>query len=234
VRVGSGTGRTGLKATGQFEDATGAGAQTAWGRSNLESISTMVLTGWSLVAQLGAFQTLWRVVRRAWESGNLGLLVGTVAVVLLLVLLVIWLLRQPRRNASRLRHQLDVELRRTFVTTSKRFPGRVPGSRPPVLVSGDAVVCANDLIRRLVSLRELLGGELRTYTLLSDWAAHLALLRVLQQARALGFNAVCNLRLETSDVGAVDQRRARRVMVAFFAYGTAYDAALSSASGSGL
>ena len=51
-------------------------------------------------------------------------------------------------------------------------------------------------------------------------------MRIIEQARSQGYNAVCNVRLETADVGGSSSRR-RAAMAAILASATAYHAAPS-------
>lgn len=99
-------------------------------------------------------------------------------------------------------------------------PGADPGMGA-TLVMGQVVIATDYMKSFLSGLRMIIGGELRCYETLVDRARREAILRVLEQADNLGYNAVCNLRLETSDIGGMTGRRGV-TMVAVFAYGTAY------------
>ena len=99
-------------------------------------------------------------------------------------------------------------------------PGTDPGMGA-TLVMGQVVIATDYMKSFLSGLRMIIGGELRCYETLVDRARREAILRVLEQADNLGYNAVCNLRLETSDIGGMTGRRGV-TMVAVFAYGTAY------------
>jgi uncharacterized protein YbjQ (UPF0145 family) len=88
--------------------------------------------------------------------------------------------------------------------TIREFYGVVTGS----------TVRAKHLGRDLMAgLKNLVGGELRGYTELLQEAREEAIARMLEQARALGANAVVGVRFSTSSVaqGAAE----------LFAYGTA-------------
>lgn len=65
----------------------------------------------------------------------------------------------------------------------------------------------------LAGLKNIIGGELRSYTELLNEARHEAIQRMVREAESLGANAVVNIRFSTSSVaqGAAE----------LFAYGTA-------------
>jgi len=107
------------------------------------------------------------------------------------------------------------------VTDIRTFgPGADP-SKHAALVSGEAVIATDYLKSFLAGFRKILGGELRSYRSLMGRARREALMRLLAEARRKGFNAVCNVRYETADIGGFTGKRGA-VMVECFAYGTAY------------
>jgi len=108
-----------------------------------------------------------------------------------------------------------------LVTDIRSFgPGADP-SKHAALVSGEAVIATDYLKSFLAGFRKILGGELRSYRSLMGRARREALMRLLAEARRKGFNAVCNVRYETADIGGFTGKRGA-VMVECFAYGTAY------------
>ena len=61
---------------------------------------------------------------------------------------------------------------------------------------------ASDAFKRwLFSLKNIIGGESRTFRVLFDRARREALLRMKERALELGCNAVCNVRYDSSDIG---------------------------------
>jgi uncharacterized protein YbjQ (UPF0145 family) len=66
------------------------------------------------------------------------------------------------------------------------------------LVSGNVVVSLDYFKRVVAGLRSLIGGRVKTYEPLLDRARREALLRMVEQAKSNGFDAVANVRLETS------------------------------------
>lgn len=66
------------------------------------------------------------------------------------------------------------------------------------LVSGNVVVSLDYFKRIIAGLRSLIGGRIKTYEPLLDRARREAVLRVAEQAKKAGYDAVINVRLETS------------------------------------
>lgn len=88
------------------------------------------------------------------------------------------------------------------------------------LVTGDAVIATDYFKSFAASLRNIVGGEVRSYETLMQRARREALLRMLQRARELGATEVWNLRYETSNIRS-SGRRTLAVSVEVFAFGTA-------------
>ena len=81
------------------------------------------------------------------------------------------------------------------------------------LVSGSTVRSKNAFRDIGASLKNIFGGELKSYTKLLDETRQEAVSRMTAQAKALGANAVVNVRFATSDVAAGAAE--------IYAYGTA-------------
>lgn len=93
------------------------------------------------------------------------------------------------------------------------------GNYDQALVSG-SVVIANDYFKSFVSgLRNLFGGKIRTYETLLDRARREAVLRMKEQAKALGAEMVFNVKYETSNISGQYSRKLPIIEV--HAYGTA-------------
>ncbi len=90
-----------------------------------------------------------------------------------------------------------------------------------VLVSGNVVVAVDYFKVIVAQLKTLIGGRLRSYETLIDRARREAIIRMKREARALGANAVYNVRLEYSNIG---QQPGRAGGVELLAYGTALKA----------
>jgi uncharacterized protein YbjQ (UPF0145 family) len=66
------------------------------------------------------------------------------------------------------------------------------------LVCGSVVVSLDYFKRIVAGLRSIVGGRIKTYEPLLDRARREALLRMTEDARRRGFDAVINVRLDTS------------------------------------
>ncbi|MCO6047615.1 YbjQ family protein [Aeoliella sp. ICT_H6.2] len=94
---------------------------------------------------------------------------------------------------------------------------------PPTLLIGEAVIASDYLKTFLASLRNLFGGEVRSYRTLMERARREALQRIVEQARQAGYNAVCNVRMQAADVGGSNVAgKKAMVMAAILVSATAY------------
>lgn len=100
------------------------------------------------------------------------------------------------------------------------FSHPFPSSEPPRLVTGEFVLGSDRFMSFVSSLRNLFGGEMRSYQALVDRARREALVRLLADAKRAGFNAICNLRYSTVNIsGFVKQLD---VMIVVTASATGY------------
>jgi len=88
------------------------------------------------------------------------------------------------------------------------------------MVSGEAVIATDYFKGFAANLRNIIGGEMRSYETLMRRARREATLRMLAQARAIGASEVWNVRFETSNIRS-SARRSPAVSVEVFAFGTA-------------
>lgn len=98
------------------------------------------------------------------------------------------------------------------MTTLETVPGKTI-TRHIGLVQGSTVRAKHVGRDILAGLKNIVGGELKGYTMLLNESRTEALDRMVEQARAAGANAVVNIRFSTSNIAA----GAAEVM----AYGTA-------------
>jgi uncharacterized protein YbjQ (UPF0145 family) len=122
------------------------------------------------------------------------------------------------------RHLRDIEerIRRSGdigVTNRKRLLAGSGKVESLGLVTGCTVLATDYFKMFASSLRNLFGGEMKGLVTLVYRARQESLLRMIEEARALGANAVINVRFET--VTITDQRRKANGGVEVLAYGTA-------------
>ena len=124
-------------------------------------------------------------------------------IVVPVALLLVWRAlgrRQERRHLRSLANR-EAALRGILVTNLRGFPEAAPGRRPPELVCGETAVASDGFKTWTFGLRNLFGGESRAFTALFDRARREAVARMAEMARARGFDAVCNIRFGTVDIG---------------------------------
>lgn len=89
------------------------------------------------------------------------------------------------------------------------------------LVSGSVVVSLDYFKRVIAGLRGLVGGRVKTYEPLLDRARREAVLRMIEAARAQGYDGVFNVRLETSRLASGRRDGKGIAGVEMLAFGTA-------------
>jgi uncharacterized protein YbjQ (UPF0145 family) len=108
-----------------------------------------------------------------------------------------------------------------LVTQLKSFPAYAPGSPDPQFVVAEAALSSDYFRTFLASIRRLFGGEMKSFHKLLQRARREATQRVIEQAQELGYNAICNLRLDSADIGGNSKRKGA-AMVCIIASATAY------------
>lgn len=89
------------------------------------------------------------------------------------------------------------------------------------MVSGNVVVSLDYFKRVIAGLRSLIGGRIKTYEPLLERARREALLRMTESARSQGFDAIFNVRLETSRLANARRDGKGIAGVEMLAFGTA-------------
>lgn len=109
------------------------------------------------------------------------------------------------------------------LTSLKRYLHQTTGSHPPQLVSGEAVIASDAFKTLLFGFRNLIGGESRTFSRLYERARREALLRMIARAKAQGYDAICNVRFDASDIGGnACGKKNQMPMAVCLVSGTAY------------
>lgn len=145
---------------------------------------------------------------------------------ILLILLAWFTGRAAERNHIKRLNRRENQLADMLVTDIKSFPPSAEPHKHAELVVGQVVIATDYLKSFLANLKKILGGNLKSYESLMNRARREAILRMLEEAHQNGYDAVCNLRLEFSDIGGMSSSRGA-VMVEVFAFGTAYCRATS-------
>ena len=123
-----------------------------------------------------------------------------------------------RRHFASIRER-EAALRKFPVLTFETLPAtwQVASSD---LVSGSVVVSLDYFKRFVAALRSLVGGRIKTYEPLLERARREALLRMTEEAKVTGFDAVINVRLETSRLASSRRDGKGIAGVEMLAFGT--------------
>lgn len=111
-------------------------------------------------------------------------------------------------------------------TQNRIFLAPTPGEVPPAIICCETAIASDYFKNFLAAFRKLFGGEMRSYHSLMVRARRETLTKMLEQANLRGYNAICNVRLETADVGGNFQKKGT-VMVCMLGTATAYHSKLS-------
>ena len=158
-----------------------------------------------------------------------------VAIGVPLLLLVIGYFAGSAAERNHLRDLDEREARTAGVlaTDLGRYAADLDPSATPQLVVTEVVIASDYMKNLLGGLRNIFGGQVTAYVTLANRARREALLRLKQEAGSQGLNALCNVRLETADVGGSGGGRGM-VMAAILASATAYRRSGGDAPGPGM
>ena len=101
---------------------------------------------------------------------------------------------------------------------SERLPPPDPSYQQSSLVGGNVVVSVDYFKRFLATLRAIVGGRVVSYESLLDRARRESLLRMKQHAKDLGYQAVFNVKIETSSISKGSGQNIGSIEV--YSYGT--------------
>lgn len=113
----------------------------------------------------------------------------------------------------------EAELAGVLIHDLKHIPPQCP-AEPASLVTGEVVISSDYFKTFAAKLRNLVGGEVFAFQTLLLRGRREAIVRMVEQARAMGANRVVNVRIATSSVGAM-RRQGGVAMAEVIAYGTA-------------
>ncbi len=126
--------------------------------------------------------------------------------------------RVERKHYASIRAR-EVELRMLPAVTFRQIPSAWAVDAVGV-VSGSVVISVDYFKRFLASLRTLVGGRVTSYETLLDRARREAILRCKEQARERGYQAIVNMRLETTRVARASRNSKATTGVEVLAFGT--------------
>ena len=109
-----------------------------------------------------------------------------------------------------------------LVTDLKSFPMLSPETKTPEMIIGEVTIATDYYKSFAGSLRNFFGGEMVNFETLQIRARREATMKIIEQAKEKGFNAICNLRLETADVGGSSMSKKYAITVSILASATAY------------
>jgi uncharacterized protein YbjQ (UPF0145 family) len=129
----------------------------------------------------------------------LDLLIGVGITALMLVVFgSIGKLRERRHFTQIANREKELEYL-LVMNTRNSDPGFTPTQA--TLVTGEVVVGSDYLKTFLTSIRNLFGGEMKSFAMVMERTRREALIRMLDEAQQLRARAVVNVRFETSEVG---------------------------------
>ena len=129
-------------------------------------------------------------------------------------------------GATERRHLADLARREEatsgfLATQTKYFLGHPEVGHSPTMIVKEVVIASDYLKSFLAKLRNVFGGEVRSFETLLERARREALLRIIEEAQSNGYNAICNLRMDTAEIGGnLDKKGA--AMATILASATAY------------
>lgn len=108
-----------------------------------------------------------------------------------------------------------------IVLTDLKRPSSIDRAGGARLVIGQAVIGADYFKLFALGMRRLVGGEMRSMTSVMERARREAILRMKEEAVALGAVEICNVRLDTSNILSASGSKNAGVAAEIVAYGTA-------------
>jgi len=125
------------------------------------------------------------------------------------------------RHLARLQVR-EQELSAMLVTDVRGYLPAADESRGATIIIAEVVIATDYFKSFLAWIRNIFGGEVKSYSILLLRARREAICRLLDQARSQGYNAICNVRLETADIGGNAASRKGANMAAILGSATAY------------
>ena len=142
------------------------------------------------------------------------------------LLMLLWFLlgrrAEKRHEASLARREADLA---SIVATGEGLPDNASPAPAPMLVTGEVAIASDGFKNWIFGFRNLFGGESKSFTRLFERARREAMARMKESARAQGYDAICNIRFDSADIGgsAVEAGKKKSMkMACCMVSGTAY------------
>ena len=131
---------------------------------------------------------------------------------------------------SEKKHLISLEERESqhsdfLITDLKSFPMLSANSKTPEMIIGEVTIATDYYKSFIGKLKNFFGGEMICFESLKVRARREATMKIVEQAHEKGYNAVCNLRLETADIGGSTISNKSAITVSIIASATAYNTA---------
>lgn len=125
------------------------------------------------------------------------------------------------------RHDEDLARREAatadvWQTDMKSTDKAVVGATTPCLLTAEVSLGIDHFRAWLGQLKHLIGGQLKSYERSLIRARREALVRLSEEAKRRGYNAVVNVRLQFADISGSATSKNKAIMVSVIASGTAY------------
>ena len=111
-----------------------------------------------------------------------------------------------------------------LITDLKTFPMISSENKSAEMFIGEVTIATDYYKSFAGKLRNFFGGEMLCFESLKIRARREAIMKIVEQAQAKGYNAICNLRLETADIGGSTLSKKSAITVSILASATAYRA----------
>ncbi len=133
------------------------------------------------------------------------------------------------------RHEADLARRQATVAHIRATDIRVmldpvPGEHPPMLVTSEVCLGIDHFRGFLGKLKNIFGGEVRSYAMTLDRARREVIMRLLEEVHRRGYNALANLRIEFADISGNATAAQKATSVSILASATAHYAATTTTS----
>lgn len=142
----------------------------------------------------------------------------------IIIILVLLVVGYGFGRAAELRHFKSIQKREKFLQAIAAIATKIPDPtlhpRQTQLVAGNVVVSVDYFKRFIAGLRNLVGGRVTSYETLLDRARREAILRMKEEAKALGAKLIFNVKFETASISKGRNNQIGAVEV--YAYGTAF------------